>query len=238
MGSKRKSSVHVYKAVPVFTFVLMFLACNMANAQTFEPVVKPGTKHLALIKKFVATPKWKGVKRCLKKAKKRESTVQKKDDFRDERGHFPFHSTVGSDKKVKTDLLFVALGTPSRVKYIVTGFSWTLPSAKEQKRGRRYRSKQRKNKAPLPQWNDDKRVAVAVLKQHKVQFAAAGFKVLAQKDHSVRGWIKIEYRLSYKGVEFTIIVEHEGSGMNFDFASSRGGYVHFSCCMKPEDCSD
>ena len=225
-------------AVLLLTFLVAPWTGAVVHAQQPEPSVTPGTAHLDLIKKFVSRPKWKGVKRCLKNAKRRESTVEEKDDFRDERGYLPFHSKMDGDKNVKTEVLFVAVGTSSKVKYALTGFSWTLPREQGEKRGPKYRSKKRRKKAPLPKWNNDKRVAVAALRQHRVQFAAAGFKVVSQKDHSVRGWIKIEYRLSYKGKEFTVIVEHEGSGMDFDFAASRGGYVHFRCCIKPEECAD
>ena len=47
--------------------------------------------------------------------------MEKKDDFRHERGYLPFHSKRDDGKKVTTDVLFAATGRPSKVKIRCAG---------------------------------------------------------------------------------------------------------------------
>ena len=214
---------------------LMLLFCSIGNAQQSEPALVPGTKHLDLFKKFISNPKWKVIKRQLKNGTNRESTLERKEKRREERGYLPLHSRIKSGEKLTTKVLYVAAGTPSKVKYVLTGFLWKFPRSTMKNRESGQRSP---NASETAKAANEKRVAVTALMMHKKQFAAAGFKIVDQKDNTVPGWIRLQYRLRYKKTEFTVLVKHEGSGMHFDFASSQGGYVHFQCCLKPEDCAD
>jgi hypothetical protein len=226
--------------LPSMSFLLVLVACSDLLAGSPGVEVVPGVAHLELLKRFVSDPTWEGIVRSLGDAGQREVKIEKENRTRDERGRLPFVAKRGDDESVTTDFFYAGIGTPTEVKEVVVGFGWKLPRLRDDGRkgaGGIGRGRRPSSLTP-PEWNDDKRVAVAVLKRHIVQFNAVGFKVLDHKELSVPGWIREQYRLRYNGVEFTVIVEHEGSGMALDFDSSRGGYVHFTCCIKPEDCVD
>ena len=167
------------------------------------------------MKKYVRNPSWKTVKRILRGSEQRDSSVSKEDNSRDERGYLPMKFEI-EGKKRSRKVLVSGQGTTKRPRFLVASMNWKITGEK--------------------QGEVDKMVAIRALTGHKEAFKKAGFRILDSQDLSKVAWLRLRYDLKYGKKRFTVVIEHEGSGRNFDLENSSGGYVHFLCCMKPEDC--
>ena len=219
------------------SFLAIMLLVGPQNASASEAAeAKKLNAHLETLKHFVQDPTWEGLTKQLNGSEERTSERDAADGTREERGYIPLLMSSGDERVVTSKFFLQGAGTANKIAYVVAGLGWRIGEKHETKGNAQLRSgKQTKKKKAV--WDDDKRVAVQALRDHAEHFKAAGFDVLSVKDETMPGWIQVQYRLRHKKREFTIRIEHEGSGMDFDFETSRGGYVHFICCLQPQDCA-
>jgi hypothetical protein len=190
----------------------------------------PVPEHIRAIQQFATTSTWAGFTELLEKAEDRTQESEPANTDRLERGVLPIVVSGTGRERREGHFFLVGEGTTEGIRAMTAGLTWQI----KDDRGQRSRGAGPEQATEV--WNDDKRIAIRALDHHEEDFVNAGFKVLSTKDETVPGWLRLEYRLQHAATEFTVRIEHEGSGMNFDLARSRGGYVHFIACLEPEDC--